>query len=52
MAFKEIKAGSTQYAKPALYFYAHISYVRSALQEALEGFQALVEFMREFERRA
>ena len=41
LAFKEIKAGSTQYAKPALYFYAHISYVRSALQEALEGFQAL-----------
>lgn len=41
LAFKDIKDGSTQYAKPALYFYAHISYVRSALQEALEGFQAL-----------
>ncbi len=41
LAFKDVKDGSTQYAKPALYFYAHISYVRSALQEALEGFQAL-----------
>lgn len=41
LAFKDVKDGSTQYAKTALYFYAHISYVRSALQEALEGFQAL-----------
>ena len=41
LAFKDIKDGSTQYAKPALYYYAHISYVRSSLQEALEGFQAL-----------
>ncbi|MEY3727511.1 MAG: hypothetical protein RL098_972 [Bacteroidota bacterium] len=41
LAFKEIKGGTTQYAKPALYYYAHISYVRSSLQEALEGFQAL-----------
>ncbi|MFM7006398.1 MAG: tetratricopeptide repeat protein [Flavobacteriales bacterium] len=41
LAFKDVKDGTTQYAKPALYFYAHISYVRSALQEALEGFQAL-----------
>lgn len=41
LAFKDIKDGSTQYAKPALYYYAHISYLRSSLQEALEGFQAL-----------
>lgn len=41
LAFKDIKNGSSQYAKPALYFYSHISYVRNALQEALEGFQAL-----------
>ena len=41
LAFKDIKDGATQYAKPALYFYSHISYVRSSLQEALEGFQSL-----------
>ena len=41
LAFKDIKDGTTEYAKPALYYYAHISYTRSALQEALEGFKAL-----------
>jgi tetratricopeptide (TPR) repeat protein len=41
LAFKDIKDGTTEYAKPALYYYAHISYTRSSLQEALEGFKAL-----------
>lgn len=40
-AFRDVKDGSTQYAKPSLYFYSHISYTRNALQVALEGFQKL-----------
>ncbi|MEN9743489.1 MAG: hypothetical protein RLZZ65_1294 [Bacteroidota bacterium] len=41
LAFKDIKDGTTEFAKPALYYYAHISYTRSSLQEALEAFKAL-----------
>ena len=40
-AFRDVKDGSTQYAKPSLYFYSHISYTKNALQVALEGFQKL-----------
>jgi tetratricopeptide (TPR) repeat protein len=40
-AFRDVKDGTTQYAKPSLYFYSHISYTKNALQVALEGFQKL-----------
>lgn len=40
-SFRDVKDGTTQYAKPSLYFYSHISYTKNALQVALEGFQKL-----------
>lgn len=40
-AFVEIKDGDSQYAKPALYYFSHISYTEKSYQTALDGFLKL-----------
>lgn len=40
-AFYEVKGGTSQYAKPALYYYSHIAYKNEQYQVALDGFLAL-----------
>ena len=40
-AFRDAKDGKTQYASPSLYFFSHLSYLKNALQTALEGFKKL-----------
>lgn len=42
-AFYEAKDGSTQYAKPSLYYYSHIAYQYRQYETALEGFLKLEE---------
>lgn len=41
--FFEIKDNSSQYAAPALYYYSHIAYTNKTYQEALIGFETLVD---------
>ncbi len=40
-AFYEAKDGTTQYAKPSLYYYSHIAYQYRQYETALEGFLKL-----------
>ncbi len=40
-AFRDAKDGTSQYATPSLYFFAHLSYLNNSLQVALEAFQKL-----------
>jgi len=40
-AFHEVKDGTSQYAKPALYYYSHIAYQNEKYQTALLGFLKL-----------
>lgn len=40
-AFYEVKGGTSQYAKPALYYYSHIAYQNDQFEVALAGFLAL-----------
>ena len=40
-AFHEVKDGTSQYAKPALYYYSHIAYQNEKYQTALVGFLKL-----------
>lgn len=42
-AFFDIKDGTSQYAKPALYYFSHIAYQDKNYQVALEGFTTLVK---------
>ena len=42
-AFYEAKDGTTQYAKPSLYYYSHIAYQYRQYQTALDGFLKLEE---------
>ena len=42
-AFYEAKDGTTQYAKPSLYYYSHIAYQYRQYETALEGFLKLEE---------
>lgn len=41
LKFSEIKDGSSEYAVPATYYYAHIAYLNEDYQLALQGFQKI-----------
>lgn len=42
-AFYEIKDDSSNYSPPALYYYSHIAYQNKTYQEALNGFERLLD---------
>lgn len=42
-AFYEIKDDSSNYSPPALYYYSHIAYQNKTYQEALDGFERLLD---------
>jgi tetratricopeptide (TPR) repeat protein len=43
IAFYEVKDATSQYGAPALYYYSHISYEDGSYQQALEGFEKLLQ---------